>query len=99
MNRFALIAAATALMAAPTFAQTANETAEEILNADADTPSEVIDGTLVQGAEDCDNPAAEVENESTDATLEEIDCVTGVEADGTHEELELDDDEGVSSDG
>ncbi|OAN69292.1 hypothetical protein A8B78_05465 [Jannaschia sp. EhC01] len=103
MTRFALIAAATAVLAAPTFAQTTNETAEEILNADADTPSEVREGTVVSGEVECMNPTVEMENESEDMVLEREDCVTGVDgepefAEETFEELEEDDDEGVGSD-
>lgn len=102
MKRFTTIAAATAMLAAPAFAQTTNETAEEILNADADTPSEVRDGEVVDGAVECMNPTVEEENASEDMVLEEVDCVT--EVDGTpefgeevFEELEEADDEGVSN--
>jgi hypothetical protein len=106
MTRFTVIAAATAtaLLAAPTFAQTTNETAEEILNADADTPSEVREGEVVDGAVECMNPTVENENESEDMTLEEIDCVTEAdtmpaEGEEIFEELEENEEEGVDGDG
>lgn len=99
MKRFAIIAAATALMAAPSFAQTSNEIAEEILNADADTPGEVREGTVIDGDVECMNPTVEQENESEDMVLEQENCVTNVEAGGVNAELEADDDEGVGTGG
>lgn len=99
MTRFAIIAATTALLTAPAFAQSTTEVAEEIINQSEDSTLEQIDATPVMGEEECMNPTVENENESEDMVLAREDCVTDVEADEVHEELEADDDEGVGTDG
>lgn len=77
MKRFATFAAATAMLAAPAFAQTTTEVADEIFNASEDMPIEQSDSTPLTGEVDCMDPAAEVVNESTDSENEMIGCTTG----------------------
>lgn len=80
MNRLSTLAVIALLAAGPVYAQTSVETAEEILNESADTPSEEIDPTPIAGEEDCDNPTAEVVNDSADTPSEEIGCVETVDS-------------------
>lgn len=100
MKRLALTTAFAALMLNPAFAQSTTETAEEILNEDADTVLEETDATPVEGTPDCDNETAAQVNADADNALDEIECPTpasGNPAAGEEqfEELEEADDEGV----